>query len=70
MTCPYVRGIEFLERLKGNNGANPQLVMVVSGSFAEEDKAKVMQAGACAVFSKPEQFEELLPAIDQILQYS
>ena len=60
--------LEFLERLKGNNGANPQLVMVVRKNFAEEDKTKVLQAGASAVFSKPEQFEDLLPAIDQILQ--
>jgi DNA-binding response OmpR family regulator len=42
----------------------------MGGNFAEEDKAKALQAGACAVFSKPAQFEELLPAIDRILQYS
>ena len=67
---PVCADLEFLERLKGCNGASPQLVVVVSEHFVEEDKAKVLQAGACAVLAKPERFEELLPAIDRILQYS
>ena len=64
---PGCKDLDFIERLKGYNGFSPQLVMLVSGYFAEEDKHKVLQAGASAVFAKPEQFEELLPAIDQIL---
>jgi len=67
---PVSADLEFIERLKGCNGGSPQLVVVVSEDFAEEDKAKVLQAGACAVFAKPEQFEELLPTIDRILKYS
>jgi CheY-like chemotaxis protein len=64
---PVCKDLDFIERLKGYNGLSPQLVMLVSGHFAEADKHKALQAGAAAVFSKPEDFEELLPAIDQIL---
>ncbi len=65
---PVLGGFEFLECLKQKNKSSLPPVMVLSGNLGNEDKENALKAGACAVFDKPGQFNEILPVIDRILK--
>ncbi|GJL56957.1 MAG: hypothetical protein NPIRA02_40890 [Nitrospirales bacterium] len=67
---PIMNGFEFLERLKPKEQVPHQHVMVLSGHLNEQDKDRVIKAGACAVFEKPGDFSQILPTISQILESS
>ena len=67
---PMMDGIQFLKSLSDQSGTPSVPVIMITGIGDDQTKAKALQAGAVAMFTKPLNFDELLLVIKQVISKS
>ena len=67
---PMMDGIQFLNSLSDPSGTPTVPVIMITGIGDDQIKAKALQAGALAMFTKPLNFDELLLVIKQVISKS
>ena len=67
---PMMDGIQFLKSLSDPSGTPSVPVIMITGIGDDQTRAKALQAGAVAMFTKPLNFDELLLVIKQVISKS
>ena len=67
---PMMDGIQFLKSLSDPSGTPSVPVIMITGIGDDQTKAKALQAGAVAMFTKPLNFDELLLVIKKVISKS
>jgi two-component system chemotaxis response regulator CheY len=66
INMPRMNGLEFLVRIKGEEGLSGIPVVIVSTEGKDEDTLRGLEAGAAAYVKKPFAGEEILSIISRL----